>query len=31
MPLAEHGLLARDVLTLATSTEHDHFELGGTQ
>jgi molybdopterin/thiamine biosynthesis adenylyltransferase len=30
-PLAEHGLLARDVLTLATSTEHDHFELGGTQ
>jgi hypothetical protein len=29
-PLAEHGLLAHDVLTLATPAVEDHFELGGT-
>jgi molybdopterin/thiamine biosynthesis adenylyltransferase len=30
-PLADHGLLARDVLTLATPAGETHFELGGTQ
>jgi len=30
-PLAEHGLLAHDVLTLATPAVENHFELGGTK